>query len=214
MDVAVFRRSRPRGGHLRTRRRSTPFSNWRPRTACTAARRGLPPAATASRSCDSAQRSLVGAARRPGKEPDEREAARSVRRCGHHVARTTSRLGWRSSPCMRCSTAARRAPGICTADGQSLRNLTGMGLVSQVFHERDLAKLGGRLASATPATRPPARSRAENAQPIVVASACTASASLGSLAPGAQRQPGQRRRGAGEVEALRRRARARRPTPS
>ena len=36
--------------------------------------------------------------------------------------------------------------GICTADGESLRNLTGMGLVSQVFHERDLAKLGGHLA--------------------------------------------------------------------
>src|SRR5438128_10211878 len=36
--------------------------------------------------------------------------------------------------------------GICTADGESLRNLTGMGLVSQVFHERDLVKLGGRLS--------------------------------------------------------------------
>ena len=36
--------------------------------------------------------------------------------------------------------------GICTANGSSVSNLTGMGLVNQVFHERDLAKLGGHLA--------------------------------------------------------------------
>jgi amidophosphoribosyltransferase len=66
--------------------------------------------------------------------------------------------------------------GICTADGESLRNLTGMGLVSQVFHERDLAKLGGRLAIGHTRYSTTGSSRAENAQPFVVQS------DLGSLA--------------------------------
>jgi amidophosphoribosyltransferase len=66
--------------------------------------------------------------------------------------------------------------GICTADGQSLRNLTGMGLVSQVFHERDVAKLGGRLAIGHTRYSTTGSSRAENAQPLVVNS------DLGSLA--------------------------------
>jgi amidophosphoribosyltransferase len=66
--------------------------------------------------------------------------------------------------------------GICTADGQSLRNLTGMGLVSQVFHERDLAKLGGWLSIGHTRYSTTGSSRAENAQPIVVGS------NLGSLA--------------------------------
>jgi amidophosphoribosyltransferase len=66
--------------------------------------------------------------------------------------------------------------GICTADGESLHNLTGMGLVSQVFHERDLAKLGGRLAIGHTRYSTTGASRAENAQPFVVGS------DLGSLA--------------------------------
>src|ERR671933_231446 len=66
--------------------------------------------------------------------------------------------------------------GICTADGQSLRNLTGMGLVSQVFHERDLAKLGGNMAIGHTRYSTTGSSRAENAQPVVVSS------NLGSLA--------------------------------
>jgi amidophosphoribosyltransferase len=66
--------------------------------------------------------------------------------------------------------------GICTADGQSLRNLTGMGLVSQVFHERDVAKLGGRYSIGHTRYSTTGSSRAENAQPIVVGS------DLGSLA--------------------------------
>jgi amidophosphoribosyltransferase len=66
--------------------------------------------------------------------------------------------------------------GICTADGQSLSNLTGMGLVSQVFHERDLAKLGGRLSIGHTRYSTTGSSRAENAQPVVVGS------DLGSLA--------------------------------
>ena len=66
--------------------------------------------------------------------------------------------------------------GICTADGESLRNLTGMGLVSQVFHERDLAKLGGRLAVGHTRYSTTGSSRAANAQPLVVSS------DLGSLA--------------------------------
>ncbi|HEY2592785.1 MAG TPA: amidophosphoribosyltransferase [Chloroflexota bacterium] len=66
--------------------------------------------------------------------------------------------------------------GICTADGESLRNLTGMGLVSQVFHERDLAKLGGKLAIGHTRYSTTGGSRAENAQPLVVNS------DLGSLA--------------------------------
>jgi amidophosphoribosyltransferase len=66
--------------------------------------------------------------------------------------------------------------GICTADGESLHNLTGMGLVSQVFHERDLAKLGGHLAIGHTRYSTTGASRAENAQPIVVSS------DLGSLA--------------------------------
>lgn len=66
--------------------------------------------------------------------------------------------------------------GICTADGQSLRNLTGMGLVSQVFHERDLAKLGGHLGIGHTRYSTTGSSRAENAQPLMVSS------DLGSLA--------------------------------
>jgi amidophosphoribosyltransferase len=66
--------------------------------------------------------------------------------------------------------------GICTADGESLRNLTGMGLVSQVFHERDLVKLGGYLAIGHTRYSTTGSSRAENAQPFVVGS------DLGSLA--------------------------------
>ncbi|HEX8969201.1 MAG TPA: amidophosphoribosyltransferase [Chloroflexota bacterium] len=66
--------------------------------------------------------------------------------------------------------------GICTADGESLRNLTGMGLVSQVFHERDLAKLGGHLSIGHTRYSTTGSSRPENAQPLVVAS------DLGSLA--------------------------------
>src|SRR5215204_2911720 len=66
--------------------------------------------------------------------------------------------------------------GICTADGQSLHILTGMGLVSQVFLERDLAKLGGSLAIGHTRYSTTGSSRVENAQPVVVSS------SLGSLA--------------------------------
>jgi amidophosphoribosyltransferase len=66
--------------------------------------------------------------------------------------------------------------GICTADGESLRNLTGMGLVSQVFHERDLSKLGGTLAIGHTRYSTTGASLAKNAQPFVVNS------SLGSLA--------------------------------
>lgn len=66
--------------------------------------------------------------------------------------------------------------GICTADGESLHNLTGMGLVSQVFHERDLAKLGGHLAIGHTRYSTTGGSHAENAQPFVVSS------DLGSLA--------------------------------
>src|SRR5438270_14062517 len=60
--------------------------------------------------------------------------------------------------------------GICTADGESLRNLTGMGLVSQVFHERDLAKLGGYLSIGHTRYSTTGPSRPENAQPFVVSS--------------------------------------------
>jgi len=66
--------------------------------------------------------------------------------------------------------------GICTADGHSLHNLTGMGLVSQVFHARDLAKLGGSMAIGHTRYSTTGSSRVENAQPVVVNS------SLGSLA--------------------------------
>jgi amidophosphoribosyltransferase len=68
--------------------------------------------------------------------------------------------------------------GICTADGESVHNLTGMGLVGQVFHERDLAKLGGHLAIGHTRYSTTGASRAENAQPLVVNS------DLGSLALG------------------------------
>jgi amidophosphoribosyltransferase len=66
--------------------------------------------------------------------------------------------------------------GICTADGASLHNLTGMGLVSQVFHARDIARLGGSLAIGHTRYSTTGSSRAENAQPMVVNSP------LGSLA--------------------------------
>src|SRR5438105_11074171 len=66
--------------------------------------------------------------------------------------------------------------GICTTDGESLHQLTGMGLVSQVFHERDLAKLGGHLAIGHTRYSTTGASRPENAQPFVV------SCDLGSLA--------------------------------
>jgi amidophosphoribosyltransferase len=68
--------------------------------------------------------------------------------------------------------------GICTADGESLHNLTGMGLVGQVFHERDVAKLGGNLAIGHTRYSTTGASRPENAQPLVVGS------DLGSLALG------------------------------
>jgi amidophosphoribosyltransferase len=51
-----------------------------------------------------------------------------------------------------------------------------MGLVSQVFHERDLAKLGGSLAIGHTRYSTTGASRPENAQPLVVSS------DLGSLA--------------------------------
>jgi amidophosphoribosyltransferase len=66
--------------------------------------------------------------------------------------------------------------GICTADGTSLHNLTGMGLVSQVFRDRDIARLGGPLAIGHTRYSTTGSSRAENAQPMVVNS------TLGSLA--------------------------------
>jgi amidophosphoribosyltransferase len=66
--------------------------------------------------------------------------------------------------------------GICTADGDSLHRLTGMGLVSQVFRERDLVRLRGPLAIGHTRYSTTGSSRVENAQPVVVSS------SLGSLA--------------------------------
>jgi amidophosphoribosyltransferase len=74
--------------------------------------------------------------------------------------------------------------GICTADGETLSNLTGMGLVSQVFHERDLSKLGGWLSIGHTRYSTTGSSRAENAQPLVVGSApsITTGLSMGSLA--------------------------------
>ncbi len=68
--------------------------------------------------------------------------------------------------------------GICTSDGQSVHYLTGMGLVSQVFNERDLAKLGGHLAIGHTRYSTTGASRPGNAQPFVVSS------DLGSLALG------------------------------
>ncbi|HLZ29869.1 MAG TPA: amidophosphoribosyltransferase [Chloroflexota bacterium] len=74
--------------------------------------------------------------------------------------------------------------GICTADGENLSNLTGMGLVSQVFHERDLSKLGGWLSIGHTRYSTTGSSRAENAQPFVVGSRPPEGAEqrLGSLA--------------------------------
>jgi amidophosphoribosyltransferase len=66
--------------------------------------------------------------------------------------------------------------GICTADGESLNNLTGMGLVSQVFQERNVARLGGRIAIGHTRYSTTGSSRSENAQPLI------ASGDLGSLA--------------------------------
>ncbi|MBV9355965.1 MAG: amidophosphoribosyltransferase [Chloroflexi bacterium] len=66
--------------------------------------------------------------------------------------------------------------GICTGDGENLHNLTGMGLVSQVFHERDVARLGGELAIGHTRYSTTGSSRSENAQPFQV------SGDLGNLA--------------------------------
>jgi amidophosphoribosyltransferase len=66
--------------------------------------------------------------------------------------------------------------GICTADGDSLHNLTGMGLISQVFHERDVARLGGSLAIGHTRYSTTGASRSENAQPFI------ATGDLGSIA--------------------------------
>ena len=76
--------------------------------------------------------------------------------------------------------------GICTADGRSLSNLTGMGLVSQVFHERDLSKLGGWLSIGHTRYSTTGSSRVENAQPFVVGSRPSSRQGpyLGSLALG------------------------------
>jgi amidophosphoribosyltransferase len=66
--------------------------------------------------------------------------------------------------------------GICTADSLNLHNLTGMGLVSQVFHERGLGRLGGPLGIGHTRYSTTGSSRSENAQPFV------ASGDLGSIA--------------------------------
>ncbi len=68
--------------------------------------------------------------------------------------------------------------GICTADGESVHALTGMGLVSQVFHERNLSRLPGPLAIGHTRYSTTGSSRVENAQPFVVRG------SLGGLALG------------------------------
>ena len=73
---------------------------------------------------------------------------------------------WRSLPCTRFQHRGQESAGICTADGESLSNLTGMGLVSQVFHERDLSKLGGWLSIGHTRYSTTGSSRAENAQPL------------------------------------------------
>src|SRR5438874_11141388 len=86
--------------------------------------------------------------------------------------------------------------GICTADGESLRNLTGMGLVSQVFHERDLAKLGGHMGIGHTRYSTTGSSRAENAQPLVVGG------DLGSLALAHNGNPVNAEARRGQVHAL------------
>ena len=58
--------------------------------------------------------------------------------------------------------------GIVTADGVGLHSLTGMGLVSQVFNERDLSKLGGPFAIGHTRYSTTGSSQARNAQPFVV----------------------------------------------
>jgi amidophosphoribosyltransferase len=58
--------------------------------------------------------------------------------------------------------------GICSADGVGLHHLTGMGLVSQVFRERDLNKLRGAFAIGHTRYSTTGSSRVENAQPFVV----------------------------------------------
>ncbi len=68
--------------------------------------------------------------------------------------------------------------GICTADGHGIHTLTGMGLVSQVFHERELSRLPGPLAIGHTRYSTTGSSRVENAQPFVVRG------DLGSLALG------------------------------
>jgi amidophosphoribosyltransferase len=58
--------------------------------------------------------------------------------------------------------------GIATADGHSLHLRTGMGLVSQVFDEDDLAHLPGHIAIGHTRYSTTGSSRIQNAQPILV----------------------------------------------
>ena len=125
---------------------------------------------------------------RSGRQTHEAKAKRAA--WSPWRARAASRRGWRSSRSTRCSTAARRAPASVPPTARACSNLTGMGLVSQVFHERDLAKLGGYLAIGHTRYSTTGGSRAENAQPIVV------ELRPGQPGAGPQRQPGQRRRDA------------------
>ena len=58
--------------------------------------------------------------------------------------------------------------GIATTDGEEIRLRTGMGLVSQVFDEEDLAHLSGHLAIGHTRYSTAGGSHARNAQPVLV----------------------------------------------
>ena len=60
--------------------------------------------------------------------------------------------------------------GIATTDGTELHVRTAMGLVSQVFDEQDLERLGGFAAIGHTRYSTTGSSRVENAQPLVVQS--------------------------------------------
>ena len=75
--------------------------------------------------------------------------------------------GCRTSPCTRCSTAARSRPGIAAADrGGHIITRRELGLVNQVFTENDLRTLAGELAIGHVRYSTTGSNAWENSQPV------------------------------------------------
>ena len=107
-EVVLFSEDQGRAlRHVRPSRRQASRSIWPGSTASPPRSLGRP---AATRLDDRRRASDLSLDELRAAWEAQHEAARSVRRRGHDDARPPSRPGWRSSPCTRSSTAARRAP--------------------------------------------------------------------------------------------------------